>query len=73
MFGCPATQQLVNACISFADSVAISLMGKCTGLVQISFNGAKHNVCPSVWSKENAQVVCAELDCGKVSHQTTMR
>lgn len=71
MFGCPATQQLVNACIFFADSVAISLTGKCGGLVQISVNDTMYGVCASDWTKENADVVCAELNCGKVSHQTT--
>lgn len=55
----------------FADNVAVAVSGVCVGSVSISVNNTTHHVCGSHWTRENAQVVCDELKCGKVSHRTT--
>lgn len=57
-----------------ADNVTVVLMdnnesSKCYGAVHITVNDATHPVCASTWTNENAEVVCRELNCGKVSFQ----
>lgn len=42
---------------------------KCYGTVHIKINGSRHPVCAKTWTDKNAQVVCRELKCGKVSFQ----
>lgn len=55
----------------FADTVTVALSEKCFGSVYISVNNTNHSVCGSHWTKENSEVVCNELNCGKVSYQMT--
>lgn len=40
---------------------------ECYGAVYIKINETTFPVCASTWTKENAEVVCKELNCGKVS------
>lgn len=56
----------------FADTVTLSLNNKCGGTLSISVNNISHDVCGTDWTKENTDVVCRELNCGKVSHQKPM-
>lgn len=42
---------------------------KCYGEVHINKNGSYYPVCGTDWSKKDADVVCEELQCGKVSFQ----
>lgn len=57
-----------------ADNVKVVLMDKdrdktseCYGAVYIKVNNETSPVCASTWTKENAEVVCKELNCGNVS------
>lgn len=42
---------------------------KCYGTVYIQVNNLNYPVCASDWTKENGEIVCKELNCGKVSFQ----
>lgn len=53
------------------DAVSVVLRNgnkdsKCYGDVYISVNGSPSPVCGSHWTKEEAEVVCRQLNCGKV-------
>ncbi|XP_073326332.1 scavenger receptor cysteine-rich type 1 protein M160 [Pagrus major] len=54
-----------------SDNVSVTLMdggkqSKCYGEVHITKNHRTYPVCATTWSKEDAKVVCEELNCGKV-------
>ncbi|KAM8754641.1 scavenger receptor cysteine-rich type 1 protein M130 [Acanthopagrus schlegelii] len=52
-----------------SDKISVTLMSnstKCYGEVHINKNGSYYPVCATDWSKKDADVVCEELQCGKV-------
>lgn len=54
-----------------SDRVHVSLWdngkpSRCYGAVQITVNGSTRPVCGSTWDRKAGEVVCKELDCGKV-------
>lgn len=60
--------------LSPTENVSVSLLSKgstskCYGEVHIKKNNAYYPVCGTVWSEKDAEVVCKELQCGKVSFQ----
>lgn len=61
-----------------SENVSVSLLSKgstskCYGEVHIKKNNAYYPVCGTVWSEKDAEVVCKELQCGKVISIKTPR
>ncbi|XP_040910475.1 scavenger receptor cysteine-rich type 1 protein M160 isoform X2 [Toxotes jaculatrix] len=55
------------------DNVSVVLLdgdkpSKCYGAVHINVSGSRHSVCGSTWTEKEAEVVCKELNCGKLIH-----
>nr|XP_046253178.1 scavenger receptor cysteine-rich type 1 protein M160 [Scatophagus argus] len=57
--------------LNCTDNVKVVLMdngktSRCYGEVHIALNDLTHPVCASTWTSVDAEVVCRELNCGKV-------
>nr|XP_020490943.1 scavenger receptor cysteine-rich type 1 protein M130-like isoform X1 [Labrus bergylta] len=57
--------------VKCSDNVSVVLLdnnreGKCYGAVHVEVNNTRYPVCASTWTREEAQVVCSEKNCGSV-------
>ncbi|KAL7884672.1 hypothetical protein AOLI_G00074420 [Acnodon oligacanthus] len=64
---CQSTARV--SCAAFESVTLEDGLGKCSGRLQVKFEGSDWNVNATEWTKKNSDVVCEQLKCGK-SHKT---
>ncbi|XP_037391526.1 scavenger receptor cysteine-rich type 1 protein M160 [Pygocentrus nattereri] len=64
---CQSTARV--SCAAFTNVTLEDGLGKCSGRLQVKFEGLDWNVNATEWTKKNSDVVCEQLKCGK-SHET---
>ncbi|KAL6459207.1 hypothetical protein MHYP_G00326790 [Metynnis hypsauchen] len=64
---CQSTARV--SCKVFESMTLEDGLGKCSGRLQVKFEGSQRTVSATGWTETNSDVVCEQLNCGK-SHNT---
>ncbi|KAJ8395092.1 hypothetical protein AAFF_G00035480 [Aldrovandia affinis] len=67
LFDCPEMNRNGSgiASVKCSGTISVSLEKQCWGKVNVCIGGSCGGVCADIWTQEQSDMVCKDLDCGK--------